>query len=185
LDIKSGSRRISTERHHFLVQHADIQRNRQSFVQIAFPQTSDTTYDVPDLNELSWLWRYYEQRDDRNLLLVYQVRFVRPTHFPNMPVCPKRIRRRNVSRKSSTSLWTNTLSGRNWDSHICTPVCCRTPVWNNNYAFIGMISNNNVLNRSVFRVGGWVGGFSGNSRAPGEWRPTERYNIHVRTKYNK
>jgi len=78
-------------------------------------------------------------RRPRLILLVSLVRFARPIRFPSMPVCPKRTRRQNASRKSSTSLWTNTVSGRNSGSHICTPACCRIPAWKNNYdAFIGM-----------------------------------------------
>lgn len=49
LNVESGSCCITAKRHHFLIQHADVQRDGQSFVQISFPQTSDGAYDVPSL----------------------------------------------------------------------------------------------------------------------------------------
>lgn len=49
LDVQSGCCCVATECNNFLIQHADIQRNRQGFVQISFPQTSDSTNDVPSL----------------------------------------------------------------------------------------------------------------------------------------
>lgn len=49
LDVQLSSRRVTAERHYFLSQHVYGEVHRQRFVDVPFPEATDSPYRIPDL----------------------------------------------------------------------------------------------------------------------------------------